>query len=82
MYKADIKVALKKSIFDPQGMTIKNSLNTIGFDSANEVRVGKFIEVKLNTTDKAQAEKNVQDMCEKLLHNPIIETYEFNISEI
>lgn len=82
VFKANIKVLLKKSIFDPQGATIKHSLNTIGFENAEEVRVGKYLELKITAPDRATAETQAREMCEKLLYNPIIETYDLEIVDI
>ena len=76
---ADIRVLLKPSVNDPQGLSIRNALRTLGFH-VDEVRAGKLIQVRLNAEDRAAAEAAVDEMCQKLLANPVIEVYEFTLS--
>jgi len=78
--KAKIHVTLKQGILDPQGKAIEHALETLGFKSASNVRVGKYLELDLKETDKAKAEVEVKSMCEKLLANTIIEEYRFELS--
>ena len=80
MVKAKIHVTLKQGILDPQGKAIEHALETLGFKSAGNVRVGKYLELDLNEKDKAKAEVAVKSMCEKLLANTIIEDYRFELS--
>jgi len=77
--EAEIYITLKKTVADPQGLTIKHALNSLGYQDVEEVRMGKLITVKLNLKDKTRAEQRVDQMCKKLLANPIIEDYEFKI---
>ena len=77
---AEIRVLLKPSINDPQGLSIRNALRTLGFDVA-DVRAGKLIQVRLEALDKATAQVAVERMCSQLLANPVIETYEFSVAE-
>jgi phosphoribosylformylglycinamidine synthase len=77
---AEVQVMLKPSVNDPQGLSIRNALRTVGFDVA-EVRAGKLIRVMLNAADRASAEAAATAMCEKLLANPVIEAYTFSLSE-
>ena len=79
--KANIKVTLKKGIFDPQGETVKKSLNTLGFNDVSSVRIGKYIEVELNATSIENAKEEVSKMCDQLLANFNIEAYDFDIME-
>jgi phosphoribosylformylglycinamidine synthase PurS subunit len=81
MYLAKVYVSLKPTVNDPQGLTIKSGLHSLGFDSVADVRSGKYIEVKLTDNDLDQAKKKVQEMCIKLLSNPVIETYRFDIEK-
>ncbi len=71
--KAIVKVMLKNGVLDPQGKAISHALDGLGFDGVNEVRQGKIIELDLadNTTQEA-----IEQMCDKLLSNPVIEDYE------
>lgn len=73
--KAKIHVTLKPGILDPQGKAIEHALDSLGFQHAANVRVGKYIELDLQETDVAKAEATVKAMCEKLLANTIIEEY-------
>lgn len=77
--KAKIHVTLKQGILDPQGKTIEHALDSLGFKSATNVRVGKYMELDLNQTDRAKAELEVKSMCEKLLANTIIEEYRYEL---
>lgn len=77
--KAKIHVTLKQGILDPQGKAIEHALDMLGFKRAANVRVGKYMELDLNQTDRAKAEAEVKSMCEKLLANTIIEEYRFEL---
>ena len=77
--EAEIYITLKKTVADPQGLTIRHALNSLGYQDVQEVRMGKLITVKLNLKDRTGAEQKVDQMCKKLLANPIIEDYEFKI---
>lgn len=73
--KAKVHVTLKNGVLDPQGKAIETALDHLGFGGVGAVRVGKYIEVDLTTGDKASAKKAVEDMCEKLLANTVIEKF-------
>ena len=79
MLKAIVTVMLKKGIFDPQGRAVQNGLDSIGFENVKSVRVGKVLEIDLDTSDQKSAEKSVHDMCDKMLANPVVESYSFEI---
>ena len=79
--KAKVYVTLKKSISDPKGAAVKASLNQLGWQEVQEVRMGKYIEIEIQDMPKEQAEKKVQAMCEKLLANEVMETYQIEIVE-
>ena len=76
---AKIHITLKKDVLDPQGKVVANSLNTLGFDTVEDVRQGKYIEVTINENDKNTAKKKLSEMCEKLLANFVIEDYSVEI---
>ena len=82
MLEAEIYIRLKKTVSDPQGLTVKHALQSLGYQNLEEVRVGKFITVKLNSKDKKEAKHKIDEMCRKLLANPIIEDYSFKIEEV
>lgn len=79
MYKALVFVTLKQSVLDPQGSAVRGSLHTLGFEEAEEVRIGKYMELRVNLNDESQAEQRVREMCEKLLANTVIEDYRFEL---
>ncbi len=76
---AKVFVTLKKSVLDPQGVAVKHALDSLGFDSVQDVRLGKYLEVRMNGADPAKAEKDLRQMCDKLFSNPVIEEYKFEI---
>lgn len=76
---AKIHITLKKDVLDPQGKVVANSLNTLGFDTVEDVRQGKYIEVTIKENDKNTAKKKLSEMCEKLLANLVIEDYSVEI---
>ncbi len=77
--KAKIYVTLKDGIHDPQGRAVQQSLQTLGFHTVNEIRVGKFLEVDLQDTDKEAAETQIKNMCQKLLANTVIEDFRYEL---
>ncbi|MBI2958031.1 MAG: phosphoribosylformylglycinamidine synthase subunit PurS [Chloroflexi bacterium] len=81
MYLAKIYVTLKPTVNDPQGLTIRGALKTLGFDSVVDVRAGKYIEIKLSGDSLDAAQQTVKEMCRQLLANPVIETYRFEVQE-
>ncbi len=77
--KAKIHVTLKQGILDPQGKALEHALVSLGFKNAANVRVGKYMEVDVTETDKAKADAQVKQMCEKLLANTVIEEYRYEL---
>ena len=77
--KAHVYVTLKPSILDPQGKTITHALDSLGFKGVQDVRMGKYIEMTLTHKTAAAAKKDVERMCQKLLANPVIETYRIEL---
>ena len=73
-------VTLKEGVLDPQGKAVENSLHSLGFGAVKEVRVGKYLELNLDVAEAGDAEQQAQRMCEKLLANPVIEDYRFEVS--
>ena len=74
-FKADVYVTLKRTVNDPQGLTIRGGLHALGFESVRAVRAGKFIEVWLEAEDEAEARRRVAEMGDQLLANPVIEDF-------
>jgi phosphoribosylformylglycinamidine synthase PurS subunit len=79
--KAKIIVMPKRTVLDPQGVTVKHALESMNFTGIKEVRVGKFMEIELEGGDPVDLQKKIDDACHRLLSNPVIEEYRFEISE-
>jgi phosphoribosylformylglycinamidine synthase PurS subunit len=79
--KVKITVMYKKGVLDPQGKTILGSLHQLGYKEVTDVKAGKVLELSLSRMSKAQLEKKIKEMCEKLLANPVIEDYQLDVSE-
>jgi phosphoribosylformylglycinamidine synthase len=77
--KARVTVMLKEGVLDPQGEAIKHALNSLEYDKVDSVRQGKVIEIGLSETSEELATTSIQEMCEKLLANTVIESYEIEI---
>jgi len=73
--KARIKITLKTGVLDPQGKAISHALDQLGFEGIGDVRQGKYIEVDLAETDPIKARAALEDMCERVLANTVIENY-------
>ena len=80
-FVAEVRVMLKPSVNDPQGLSIRNALHTLGFTTVDGVRAGKLIAVTVEAADEAEALEMVRQMADKLLANPVIETFEVKLSE-
>lgn len=77
--KANIYVTLKREVLDPQGDAVRHSLRSLGFEEVKSARVGKLIELELQGDDRESAESHIRSMCEKLLANPVIEDFRYEI---
>lgn len=81
MFEAEIYITLKKTVADPQGLTVKHALHSLGYKDLTEVRMGKLVTLKLKSSNRAAVEKEITGMCQQLLANPIIEDYRFQLKE-
>ena len=79
MFSARVNIVLKPGIADPQGLTIERALPALGYDGVKNVRVGKLIELELEADDLENARASLNEMCERLLANPVIESYEVTV---
>lgn len=82
MFKAIINVTLKKSVLDPQGQTVLHALESLGYKEAKNLRVGKFFELTVDAADQQKAESRIREMCDKILTNPVIEEYSFQLAKV
>jgi phosphoribosylformylglycinamidine synthase len=81
-WQAEVHVLLKPSVNDPPGQSIRGALHSLGFDQVESVRAGKIFLLRLEADDRAAAEQAVDDMCARLLANPVIERYTFTLTEV
>ena len=79
-FKADVYVTLKRTVNDPQGLTIRGGLHSLGFESVQAVRAGKFIEVWFNAANEQEAQRQADEMADQLLANPVIEDFRIELS--
>ena len=77
--KANVYVTLKQEVLDPQGDAVRRALGSLGFEDVKSVRVGKLIEIEVDAKDRDAARKELEQMCQKLLVNPVIEDFRFEL---
>ena len=82
MYLARVFISLKPTVNDPQGKTIQGGLSQLGFDTVQSVRAGKYMEIRLDEDSENGASEKISEMCDKLLANPIIENYRFELEKV
>ena len=78
-YKAEIHVTLKRTVNDPQGLAIRGGLHSLGYEGVETVRAGKYIEVWLEAESSEEAERQAEEMSDRLLANPVIEDYRVEV---
>ena len=76
---AKVHVTFKTGVLDPQGKAMQHALADLGYDEVKGVNLGKYMEIELDGLSEKEAEERVREMCEKLLANPIMETYQFTL---
>ena len=81
-FNITIVVTLKPSVLDPQGNTVTEALHSMGYHDVGDVRMGKFMELKLSASSKEKAETQAHEICMKLLVNPVIETYRLDVAQV
>jgi phosphoribosylformylglycinamidine synthase len=81
MYKATIAITLRPSILDPEGKTVHNALTNLGYDSVDQVRMGKRAELWIEADTEERAREVATDACEELLANPVTENFEITLEE-
>ncbi len=79
--KVRILVSLKESVLDPQGQTVRNALHTLGYLQVKDVRQGKVFEIELEGLSRAEAEKMIPEIADRVLANPIIEKFSWEVLE-
>ncbi|OGB89121.1 phosphoribosylformylglycinamidine synthase [candidate division WOR-1 bacterium RIFCSPHIGHO2_01_FULL_53_15] len=81
MAKVNIYVTPKKGILDPQGKAVESALHSLGYKNVGNVRIGKFIKLEIKGSSPKGQEKQIKEMCNKLLTNPIIEDYRYETAD-
>lgn len=81
-FNAKIKVTLRQSILDVQGKAVEHALKNLGYTTVDSARIGKYIEVSINEADRQEAEWICNEICQKLLSNPVMENYAFELEEV
>jgi phosphoribosylformylglycinamidine synthase len=81
-YQANIYITLRPSVLDPAGTAVQSGLKHMGYEQVEQIRIGKYIELKLSSIDETSARQQLDTMCEQLLANPVIENYRFDLVEI
>ena len=81
-YNAQVYVTLRPSVLDPAGTAVRSSIQHLGYDTVEQVRIGKYVELSLTATDEADAQQQLNQICDRLLANPVIETYRFDLTPV
>jgi phosphoribosylformylglycinamidine synthase len=79
--KVKVKVVLKDGILDPQGKAVLHAINDLKFKGVDDVRIGKYIELTFDGLEKSQVENEINEICQKILANPVMENFEYEIEE-
>jgi len=82
MYEAKVKIGLKKGVSDPEGVNTLKALHLLGFDTVKEARTNRTVDLLIDGKNRKEVKKKVEEMCQRLLTNPVIHTYEIEIIEI
>ncbi|MGQ0535168.1 MAG: phosphoribosylformylglycinamidine synthase subunit PurS [Methanobacteriota archaeon] len=82
MYNAEVRVALKPGVTDPEGASTKKALSLLGFRGVSGVRMVKVFEVEVDAPDEARAKTEVEEMCRRLLANPVIHDYSIHVQRV
>lgn len=80
MYKVKVYVTLRESVLDPQGAAVKQSLQSLSYHEVTDVRIGKYMELTIEKSER-NVEDVVKEVCDRLLANPVIEDYRYEIEE-
>jgi phosphoribosylformylglycinamidine synthase PurS subunit len=81
-FEARVEVTHLPGVLDPQGATVERALPALGYENVGDVRIGKCIRLIVDATDREAAHAQVEEMCERLLANPVIEAYEIELTEL
>ena len=80
-FRVKVEIRLKSVVLDPQGKSVLSALSNLGFGEVRDARVGKLIELRINDASAESVRERVDEMCRKLLSNPVIEDFVVNVEE-
>jgi phosphoribosylformylglycinamidine synthase len=81
-YIAKVFVTLRPSVLDPAGVAVKSGLRQLGYDNVEQVRIGKYMEITIISRDEGKARQDLNQICNQMLANPVIENYRFDLIEV
>jgi phosphoribosylformylglycinamidine synthase subunit PurS len=81
-YRAKIFVTLRPSVLDPAGTAVQSGLKQLGYNNVEQVRIGKYIELNIVSSDESTARQNLDTICDQMLSNPVIENYRYDLIEV
>jgi phosphoribosylformylglycinamidine synthase subunit PurS len=81
-YLAKIFVTLRPSVLDPGGVAVQSGLKQLGYENVDQVRIGKYIELTITSSDEKKARQDLDNICDQMLSNPVIENYRFDLIEV
>ena len=82
MYRSRIRITLRPSILDPQGKAVKHAIDTLGVGGISDVRIGKYVEIMVDEQTAEKARLAIEEVCKKLLANPVMEDYAFEVEKL
>ena len=82
VYKATVIIKTRPDILDPQGKAAEQGAKLLGYTNVSKTRIGKYVEFFVNSSSRSDAESEVKEYSEKLLSNPIMEDFEFELEEV
>jgi phosphoribosylformylglycinamidine synthase len=82
MFQSRIRVTLRKSILDPQGKAVEHAVQTLGIQGVSGIRMGKYVEFRVEGSSENEAQQTTEEVCRKLLANPVMEDYSFEIEKL
>ena len=82
MYRSRIRITLRPSILDPQGKAVKHAIDTLGVEGVSDVRIGKYVEIMVDEQSAEKARSAIEEVCKKLLANPVMEDYAFEVEKL
>jgi phosphoribosylformylglycinamidine synthase len=82
VYRSRIRITLRPSILDPQGKAVGHAIATLGVQTVKDVRMGKYIELTVDESNEQKARAAVEEVCKKLLANPVMEDYKFDLEKV